>query len=178
MKSQFINTLTVGLELLNEPFLLQDMVERKTKDGRPYLLCTLQDRTGQLGAVFWDIPSYIQSWVQVGKIILVTGRVTQYKDVLQINITDLNIGEHYDLRDFVSSSQRSAEEMIHELKTRIQQLAEPWQTLVSHLLLTDDFLPLFAKAPAARTMHHAYIGGLLEHSLSMATLAEMLGYSL
>ena len=64
--------------------------------------------------------------------------------------------------------------MVTELRGLIKELAEPWQGLVAHILLDDDFLARYADSPAARTMHHAYIGGLLEHTLSMAAIANML----
>ena len=56
MKSKYISELHAGDELGNEPLLLQDVVRRTTRDGRPYLLCTFRDKTGQIGGVFWDVP--------------------------------------------------------------------------------------------------------------------------
>jgi 3'-5' exoribonuclease len=64
--------------------------------------------------------------------------------------------------------------MLAELQNHIEKLDEPWRSLVSYILLDDGFLNRFADAPAARVMHHAYIGGLLEHSLSMTSLARLL----
>ncbi|MCB8943628.1 MAG: HD domain-containing protein [Ardenticatenaceae bacterium] len=174
MKTKFISSLNVGDELINEPFLLQDVVPRTTKDGRPYLLYTLRDRSGQVGGVFWDVPDYVRSWVKPGVVALVSGKVNSYKETTQIMATDLNHVANPDMGDFLPSSQRPREEMVTELYDLIQALAEPWQKLVSHLLLQEDFLPQFVSAPAARGMHHAFIGGLLEHSLSMTKLARML----
>jgi 3'-5' exoribonuclease len=64
--------------------------------------------------------------------------------------------------------------MVNELRQIISGLAEPWQSLTRRLLLDREFLTAFANAPAARAMHHAYIGGLLEHTLSMAAIAKVL----
>ena len=174
MKTKFISSLNVGDELINEPFLVQDVVPRFTKDGRPYLLYTLRDNSGQVGGVFWDVPDYIRSWIKPGVVSLVTGKVNSYKETVQIMATDLNLAINPDLADFLPASQRPREEMIAELYDCIHRLAEPWQQLVSHLLLKEDFLPQFVSAPAARGMHHAFIGGLLEHSLSMAKLGHQL----
>ncbi len=172
MKSKFTAQLRVGDELDNEPFLLQGIARRTTKDGRAYLLFALRDKIGQVNAVFWSVPDYVDGWAKDGAVALVTGRVVSYKDSLQVTVTDLNLASNPDMSDFLSSSQRTEEEMIKELKQQIKSLQEPWQTLTGHLLLDEDFLPKFASAPAARTMHHAYIGGLLEHTLSMATMAD------
>ena len=174
MKSKYISTLQVGDELLNEPFLLQDVVRRTTKDGRPYLLYTLRDKTGQAGGVFWDVPDYIEAIIKPGFIFLISGRVSHYKDSLQITTTDMNPSQTVDLGDFLPTSTQSRSEMVIELREYIHSLANPWQQLVAHILLDEAFLPRFVDAPAARSMHHAYIGGLLEHSLSMAKIAQTL----
>lgn len=174
MKSFFVTDINVGDELENEPFLIQDSILRETKDGRPYMLGTLRDKTGQIAFVFWDIPSYVESWTQNGSAVLVTGRVVRYKDAQQITITDMNQNVEPLLADLLPSSRRTQEEMIAELKAHIDSLDEPWRRLVAHVLLDEAFLRDYANAPAARNMHHAYIGGLLEHTLSMATLANHL----
>ena len=174
MKSKFVAQLQPGKELLNEPFLLTDVVRRKTRDGRPFLLCTLRDRTGLMNGVFWDVPDYVDAWVKPGLAVLVSGQTNNYKNALQVNITDLNIAGDTDSADLLPSSQRSRSTMLTELRDQIKLLEEPWRGLVAHILLDDDFLTLFADAPAARTMHHAYIGGLLEHTLSMVSIANVL----
>jgi len=174
VKSFFVTDIKVGDELENESFLIQDSILRETKDGRPFLLGTLRDKTGQIAFVFWDIPSYVESWTQTGSAVLVTGKVVRYKDAQQITITDMNQNLEPSLADLLPSSRRSQEEMVAELKKQINSLAEPWRRLVTHLLLDELFLRDYVNAPAARNMHHAYIGGLLEHTLSMATLANYL----
>jgi len=174
VKSIYISQLKLGDQFVNEPFLLQDIVRRTTKDHRPYLLYTLVDKTGQASGVFWNVPDYIDNWVRSGLIVLITARVVSYRDTLQVNTTDMNPSQDLDLSEFLASSQRPRDEMIAELRQRIDDLSEPWQGLVCKLLLDKTFLPRLANAPAARNMHHAYIGGLLEHTLSMAKLAHVL----
>jgi 3'-5' exoribonuclease len=174
VKSNYIARLKAGDNLTNEPFLLQDVARRTTRDGRAYLLCTLRDKTGQISSVFWNVPDYVDAWARAGAAVLVTGQAALYKDALQVNITDMNASHEPDMAELLPSSERDRQEMITELQGRIGRLAEPWQTLVSYLLLDDSFLNSFANAPAARGMHHAYVGGLLEHSLSMAAIAEFL----
>ena len=155
MKSFYVNELQVGDHIDNEAFLLQNVTQRTTKDGRPYLLLVLRDKSGQTNAVFWDVPDYINGWVKTGTIALVIGRVVSYKDSLQVTVTDLTPVENPDMSDFLSASQRPRQDMVAELKQMIGRLAEPWQKLVAHILLDDAFLHQFANAPAARSMHHA-----------------------
>lgn len=173
MKTCYINQLQTKDDLENEPFLLQDVVRRTTRDGRPYLLCTYSDKTGQASGVFWDVPPHIDDWVRPGAAVLVTGKVTLYKNALQITTTDLNPWQKPDPAEFLASSRRPRDEMVQELNKRIASLTEPWQGLVEGVLLDPPFFRRFINAPAARQMHHAYISGLLEHTLSMATLADM-----
>jgi 3'-5' exoribonuclease len=174
VKTGFVADLSVGMALTNELFMLQDVTERTTKDGRAYLLCTVQDKSGQMGGVFWSVPPYVQEWVEGDTAVFITGRVVAYKGALQINITDLNPATGADLTELLPTSHRPQDEMVAELQAIIATLDQPWQELVTHLLLTDAFLPLFSQSPAARNMHHAYIGGLLEHTLSMAAIGDKL----
>jgi 3'-5' exoribonuclease len=174
VKTVYIAELHDGDDLLNEPFLLQDLVRRETKDGRPYLLCTYRDKTSHINSVFWDVPADVDDWIRPGMVVLVTGRVSNYKNALQITTTDLNPIEADNLSQFLPSSERHQEEMIEELRRTINELNEPWKGLVGKILLDPEFLVIFANAPAARLLHHAYIGGLLEHSLNMTRLARFL----
>jgi 3'-5' exoribonuclease len=174
LKTVFITELNDGDDLLNEPFLLEDVIRRETKDGRPYLLSTFRDKTGQIGGVFWDVPEDVDRWVRPGLVTLVTGRVNNYKSTLQIQATDLNPHMTTDMSELLPSSHRQTEEMVAELQEVVQDLNQPWQELVSSILLEKGVLEKFATAPAARTMHHAYVGGLMEHTLSMVSLARFL----
>ena len=174
MKSIYVNQANPGDELINELFLLSDVVQRKTRDGRPFVLCTLRDRTGQINGVYWDIPDYVNALLRPGIPVLISGQVNNYKNALQVNITDANIANNIDASELLPASQRPIEEMIAELHEFIDSLNEPWKTLVSGILLDQDVLLQYANAPAARVMHHAYIGGLLEHTLTMAKTADFL----
>lgn len=162
------------MELHAEPFLLHDVVRRQSKDGRAFLLATLRDRTGQISGVFWDVPLTVDVWARPGLAVLVSGRVTLYKDAIQLNISELARAGGLDLTIFLPASRRPRATMLAELRNHVAALAEPWQTLTAYLLLEGELAGRFAAAPAARSMHHAYIGGLLEHTLSMAAIARHL----
>ena len=173
-KGRFIADLKAGVELSHEPFLLHDVVRRQSKDGRPFLLATLRDRSGQMPGVYWDVPLAVDVWARPGLAVLVSGRVNLYKDALQINIGDLERANGLDMTAFLPASQRPRAEMLTELRGLIDGLGAPWRTLAARLLLDGPAAERFAVAPAARGMHHAYIGGLLEHTLSMAAVARLL----
>jgi 3'-5' exoribonuclease len=174
VKSIYVNQANSGDELINELFLLSDVVRRKTRDGRPFILCTLRDRSGQINGVYWDIPDYVNALLRPGIPVLISGQINNYKNALQVNITDANIADNVDASELLPASQRPIDEMIAELRDFIDSLNEPWQSLVGGILLDQDTLMQYANAPAARMMHHAYIGGLLEHTLTMAGTADFL----
>jgi 3'-5' exoribonuclease len=174
VKSFYVTDLRPGDNLENELFLLQDVARRTTKDGRPFLLFSARDKTGSVSAVFWDVPDHVSNWVRSGEIVLLTGRANHYKESLQISTTDLIQNQTSQLSELLPSSPRPQEEMIAELRGIIESLQDPWQKLLTYILLDASFLPQFANAPAARQMHHAYIGGVLEHTLSMAAIADTL----
>jgi 3'-5' exoribonuclease len=173
-KEKYIADLKAGMEILNEPFLLYDVVRRQSKDGRAFLLTTLRDRSGQINGVFWDVPLTVDVWARPGLAVLITGRVNTYKDAAQVSISEMVRAHNVEAADFLPNSKRPRDEMLAELRECIARLAEPWQTLTGYLLLEGSLAERFAVAPAARSMHHAYIGGLLEHSLSMAVIAQKL----
>ena len=174
MKSIYVTDLTDGDDLLNEPFLVQDVARRETKDGRPFLLETFRDKTGQIGGVFWDVPPDVDDWIRPGIVTMVTGRVSNYKGTLQINTTDLNPVHEPKMEHYLPSSRRPREEMVVELREVITSLSQPWKGLVSHILLEPAFMSSYVNAPAARVMHHAYVGGLLEHTLSMVKIGRLM----
>ena len=172
MKNNYIADMKQGLELIDEPLMFKDVVRRETKDNRAYILCTLSDRTGQISGVYWDVPERVNQMVKPGMVMFVTGKVSRYKDSLQIGITDSYPMDSPDLAEFMPGASKSAEEMIGELREFINSMGDPWQGFMTHLLLDETFLKKFSSSPAALSMHHAAVGGLLEHSLSMARLAE------
>jgi 3'-5' exoribonuclease len=174
VKTIYVTELSDGDSLDNEPFLLKEVMQRETKDGRPYLLCVFRDKSGQMGGVFWDVPPDIEGWVRSGAVVMVTGRVSPYRNALQITATDLNPVIEPNMSEYLPAGRRATDEMIVELTELIDGLAEPYQRLVKHILLEPAFLNSFASAPAARTLHHAWVGGLIEHTLSMATIAQNL----
>ena len=173
-KLTFIADLKPGAELLREPFLLHDVVRRQSKDGRPFLLATLRDRSGQIGGVFWDVPLSTDVWARPGLAVVVSGRVNTYKDSIQINISELERANGVDMSAFLPVSPRPREAMLAELRAYVDGLDAPWRDLLARLLLSGPLAERFALAPAARSMHHAYVGGLLEHTLSMAAVAQLL----
>jgi 3'-5' exoribonuclease len=173
VKTVFVSQLKADMELFDQPFLLLDVTERKTRDGRPFILFTLSDKSGHVGGVYWNVPDEVVDKCQNGSVVLVTGAVRIYNKRLQVTALDLQPFEPATMADFLSSSRRAKDEMEVELRQIIGDLGEPLCQLLTDILLEPAFLHQFSEAPAALMMHHAYVGGLLEHSLSMIPFCRL-----
>jgi 3'-5' exoribonuclease len=173
VKTVFVRQLQAGQELFDQPFLLIDVTQRETRDGRPFLLFNLGDKSGRISGVFWNVPDEVVQNCVTGTVVLVTGDVRLYNKRLQVTALDLQPYEPATMADYISSSRRDRDEMIAELRQIIEEMGEPLRSLATAILLKPAFLRRYAEAPAATIMHHAYVGGLLEHVLAMVSLCRL-----
>jgi len=143
-----------------------------TKNGAPFLTITLADRTGDIAARVWDRAEALSTLFSEGDIIKVQAQATSYREQTQLNILDLQRSEEEaDPCLFLESSPFDTAEMFMSLKKIISQIENSHLKILTDRFLSDrDFTSLFQKAPAAKNFHHNYIGGLLEHTLSVCSL--------
>ncbi|VEN74947.1 HD family phosphohydrolase [Candidatus Desulfarcum epimagneticum] len=177
MKKQFIDQLKAG-DSLGDVFALSEKNLLRKKDGEPYLNVTLSDRTGTLKGVAWDNVAEIRDAVSSGDIVFVTGRVSEYRGSLQAVVADMKAASPYDRdpADFLPATDKDIEAMFSRLKKVLSAIETPhFKRLLDAFFEDEDFAPVFKAAPAAKSMHHAYIGGLLEHTLSMCLLIDKIG---
>ncbi len=174
MKKQFINQINAG-DVLSDCYVLTEKTMAQKKDGNNYLNLVLSDRTGSIKGVVWDNVEKIASQAETGAVVKVRGHVGQYRNNLQVVIKEMTMVplEESDPSDFMLSTERD----VHKMFERIVALSESldaWYLKALFRAFWEDgsFTAQFKKAPAAKKMHHAYIGGLLEHTLSMAVLAD------
>ncbi len=167
-----INELKEHMKLV-QPFLVKDVKNGATSKGSPYLSMVLQDSTGSIDAKFWDVKEADQALVQVGKILMFQFEVLLYKDKLQLRVNRVQPVEQSEinLEDFVISSDYSESERRNLAEDLIQSIQNPtYKKLVEGMLeyVGDKFYTF----PAASKIHHGWKGGLSDHSLSMATIAN------
>lgn len=160
---------------LQQPLLVKDVKNGTTSKGSPYLSLTLQDKTGTIDGKFWDVKENEQSLIQAGKILKFSFEVLLYKDKLQLRMNHVEeISEdEYNLEDFVISSDHSEVERRSLTQSLIDSIQnDVYRKLVIGMLsyVGDKFFTF----PAASKIHHGWKGGLSDHSLSMATLADEL----
>lgn len=172
---KYIETLREG-ERINEIFLCKQKQGAVTKNGKPYENVILQDKTGTLDAKIWDPDSQGINDFERLDYINVTGDVTSYQGALQLNIKRVRKAQpqEYDPGDYLPVSSRDIEEMYIELAEIIGTIENPYlNTLLSGFFLEDEeFEKRFKFHSAAKTVHHGFVGGLLEHTLGVTKLCE------
>lgn len=171
-KTVFIADIREGQQV-QDLFLVSRKILAETKSGKPYLALTLMDRSGEIEARIWDDAPRYDSMAQIGRIVAVEAQAKAFREQLQLNITTLQaVAEGaVPLDSFIPASRRSVPEMKAELRKLIGTIDNPALRSLLEAIFQGDFLKQFCLAPAAKMMHHAYLGGLLEHTLSVTGLA-------
>jgi len=171
-KKVFISGLQEGQQV-RDLFLVARKNLAETKAGKPYMALTLMDRTGEIEARIWENALQFDAVTAVGDVIFVQAMAKSYQNQLQLGVSHLQrAGEgQVALADFMPASKRSVQEMQQELSLLIDAVADRGLQQLLKILFSGTLLEQFSTAPAAKKMHHAYIGGLLEHTLSVTGMA-------
>ncbi len=175
MKQTYISDITEESSIIGEKFLVARKALLRAKNGAPYLSLTLADRSGQIEARVWDEAERLAKSFAEGGFVRVRAQAARFRGELQLNVGDVEAvaAATLDMADFVPSSERDPEEMLRELKGHCRALGNPHLKALLQLFLKDAaFMAGLVRAVAAKNMHHAYLGGLLEHTLSVARLAR------
>ncbi len=173
-KKQFVSALKPG-EAVDDIFILSEKIVSQKKDGKNYLNLTFADKTGSFKAVVWDNVDEISNQIASGDYVRVKGILSEYRGTLQLPVKSANRAEseNLDSADFLPATNRNVDIMIERLHQITQTIKTPcFQELISLFWSDKELVRLFKTAPAAKKMHHSYLGGLLEHTLSMAILAD------
>ncbi|MFL6427383.1 MAG: 3'-5' exoribonuclease YhaM family protein [Acidobacteriaceae bacterium] len=152
----------------------QKQVSRK-RDGAPYLSLRLSDRTGQCEARMWDNWEPCAETFQTGDILKLQVEVSGWNGRPQLTIKKLRkaAAEEYSLADFQAHTTLSIDELWTKLNSFVDSFADPFlQQLVRSFLDDPEIALLLRSAPAAKYLHHAWIGGLLEHIVSLLGLCD------
>lgn len=174
MKQKFISDLEPGAEV-DDVFFLLDVEERKSRNGQPYLSLRLSDRSGIIDARVWEITEALRGTLVSGNFAHVRGSVSSYRHRLQAVIDDAQTRDAglQDQRQFIPGSYRDEDELSGYLD---YFLADVYDQDYAKLLVAffgdGSFRERFHLAPGSIRSHHAYLGGLLEHTVSVATLCQ------
>ena len=172
---RYIETLREG-ERINEIYLCKMKQSALTKAGKPYDNLVLQDKTGTLDAKIWDPGSVGIDEFDALDYVAVTGDITSFQGNLQLSVKRARkVAEgEYDPKDYLPVSEKNVDEMYTELCTLIQGVGNPYlnRLLKSFFVEDTEFVKRFKFHSAAQSVHHGFVGGLLEHTLGVTKNCE------
>ncbi len=174
VKSIYIKDIRPGDKILDS-FLVAEKNLAFSQKGSPYLNLRLKDRTGEVEGKIWENADEWDKQFKKGDVIQVQSRAVSFKNTLQLSIHDIEKLDEPDINpaDFFPTAGRDIEEMFTELMSYVGEMETPYlKSLLESFFKDEAIAMLFKKAPAAKTFHHVYIGGLLEHTLSVVQLLE------
>jgi 3'-5' exoribonuclease len=149
---------------------------RSRKDGGQYLALTLGDRTGQLECRMWDNVAECVAGFEQGDVVKVRAEVCRYNGKLQLNVEKVRraSADEFELADYVPQTRKDVQELWSTLVRTVDSFSDPFlQALVRSFLEDPVFAAAFREAPAAKALHHAWLGGLLEHVVSLLGICDV-----
>lgn len=164
-------------ERVTTAFLVKHKEVRQKKTGEPYLSLILADRTGELDAKMWDNVEEVREAFDRDDFIKVRGTLVLFRDRPQLQVHKLRKLEESEitLADYLPATRHDVAAMFAELRGYVEAMAQPDLRGLLLAILDDPAIgPRFCRAPAAKTLHHAFFGGLLEHVLSLARAARLI----
>lgn len=170
----YISSLREG-EQVREIYLCKNKVNAKTKTGKTYYSISLQDKTGTMDAKIWDLSSGIDHF-EAMDYISVEGEVTVYQGALQLNIRRVRLAHEgeFDPADYLPSSPYSEEDMFKKLLRFTESIKNPYLSQLVKSFFVDDaaIVKAFRKHSAAKSIHHNFVGGLLQHTLRVTEMCD------
>lgn len=174
-KMRYIQELREG-SAVKDVYLCKQKNAATTKNGKEYYNVILQDKTGCVDAKVWEPNSFGIADFNAHDYVFINGDVTSFNGALQVNIKQARVADEgdYDPKDYFPVSSKNVEEMFAELLGIIGTIQNPsLKELLDAFFVKDEaFVKAFKQSTAAKTVHHGFIGGLLEHTLSVTKLCD------
>ncbi len=172
----YINTLREG-ENFNEIYYCKNKTVAQNKNGKTYYSLTLQDKTATIDGKIWELNNAIEHF-ETGDYIQVSGQVTSFNNTLQLTIRRVRKAaeNEYDVSEYMPYTDYNIDEMYNALIDMINNVQNPYlnQLLKGFFVEDEEFIKKFKYSSAAKSLHHSFIGGLLQHSLFVAKIADFL----
>ncbi len=171
---QTIATLKEG-DWVDETYLAATKQVSTAKNGVTYLTIKLADRTGEIDGKLWDNAEEVAGKFDREDFVRIKGMVASYQGTMQVKMKTLEKVDDskVDIANFIQSSPRDIDEMVNELRAVAAGVGNVHLKELMHAFLNDKpFVEVFKRTPAAKALHHNYIGGLLEHVLELISLCK------
>jgi 3'-5' exoribonuclease len=174
MSRRFVDQLSDG-ENVDEIYLVVDKQLRANRNGNLYIQLDLGDRSGTINARMWNAGEPLYKSFEAGDFLQVKGKVQLFQGSLQLiaNTLDKYDSNKVELTDFLPHTKQDVSKLLERLKTTLRKVGNPHlRALAETYFIDDEFMRGFARCPAGVKIHHAYVGGLLEHVVTMLDAAE------
>ena len=173
---RYINELREGESVVGH-YLCKTKQTLKSRAGKSYYSLKLQDKTGTIDAKVWDLNRDIKSFEE-NDFIKIDGTVLIYNNEPQLNVRRIrkSMEGEYDPMDYIPSTEKDIDAMLKELLGYINTIQEPYikALLEENFYQNEEVKRCFRTHSAARTMHHSYLGGLVEHTLSVTQICDFM----
>jgi 3'-5' exoribonuclease len=176
MKTPFVTDLG-SEQVITTFFLVHEKEIRNTREGKSYLRLELGDRSGTIEARMWDLFETIAKDINRDDFVKVQARVEIYRNKPQLALQQVRRAkpEEIDLVDFLPHTKEDVDKLYERLLEYAGAIRNSWlKILVTGIITDPKIAPRYKRAPAAKVMHHAFIGGLLEHVVGLCALAQLL----
>jgi len=160
---------------VSEVFLVKEKIIAMAKNGKPYLTIRLMDKSGEVDAKVWDNADQVAEQFERNDFLAITAKASVYLGKMQLIISGLKrmAEEEVRLADFLPETESDIQEMEEKLHALVATMENEWlRRLLQSFFSEQRFMAQYRMAPAAKGMHHVYLGGLLEHSLAVAALVD------
>lgn len=176
LEQKELNLIEKG-ERIDHFLLIRKRELRQTKANKPFLYLELGDKSQTIGSNVWDNFENFYKTIVVGDVVKVQGSLDDYQGNPQIKILSIRKtkpSEQITPEDFLPKSKRDLGEMKKEFKDRIEKISNPFlKTLIKNIFNNENF-EKFSKSPAGKSWHHSYLHGLLEHTLEIIKICDLM----
>ena len=164
-------------DLVRSSFLVKSKDLGVSRNGKPFLSLILSDRTGEIDSRVWEEAEALASLFQEGDVIAIAGKATSFQNRQQLIVQHLAPipASEIDLADYLPRTEVDLEGLYSELLGHFEKLTNPWvRELGLRVLSNPEISSRYKICPAAKTIHHAFIGGLLSHSVQLIRILDSL----
>jgi 3'-5' exoribonuclease len=173
VKTQYVAELVEGCRI-DTALVMRAKEMRIARTGDAFLSLEFADRSGQLAGV-WFRPEPDLASVPIGSVVHVRGTVTSFRNRKRVSVESLRPLCDWDPADFLSSGPRDESELLAEMRALLASVSDAGLSALLRSVFSDkEFFARFKRCPGSQSYHHAYLGGLLEHTVSVASLCSTL----
>jgi 3'-5' exoribonuclease len=175
MKSHYVSDLRDGQAVTSLFLVGAKEIRTSQRSGKSWLELALRDRTGSIAAKMWDNFEALAKTFEADDVVQIRGRVKLYNGQKEMTLEQIvpAAARDYELSDFLAHTKFDVEKLYAELGAAVSAVRNPWiKRLLESVVNDPAIVPKLKRAPAAMSMHHAFVGGLLEHTVSLIGLGR------